>query len=85
MEILKIHTEYILPPLPSRIFDWRATFDGYEKGGDMGYGRTETEAIQDLLHTASDRVFEKLDEALKQIPHGTKHEIIISLAVIFRD
>lgn len=45
----KINTEYVFPPIPIRIYDWRATFDGYEPGDSMGYGATEQEAIADLL------------------------------------
>jgi hypothetical protein len=45
---VKIITEYIYPPIPNRNFDWRATWDGYEPGDPMGYGKTEQEAIVDF-------------------------------------
>jgi len=45
----KIRTECIFPPIPIRAFDWCATFDNYEPGCPIGYGRTEQEAITDLL------------------------------------
>jgi len=45
----KIITEYWAKPIPPRQFDWTATFDGYEPSGPVGYGRTEQEAIDDLL------------------------------------
>lgn len=44
----KIITENIYPPIPIRQFDWQATFDGYEPGDYVGYGRTEQDAIDDL-------------------------------------
>lgn len=45
----RIVTSNIYPPIPDRRFDWSATFDGYEPGGPIGFGRTEQEAIDDLL------------------------------------
>ena len=45
----KINTNYWAKPIPPRQFDWVATFDGYEPGGPVGYGRTEQDAIDDLL------------------------------------
>jgi len=44
-----IVTSYICPPIPFRNYDWCATYDGYEPGEPIGYGRTEQEAILDLL------------------------------------
>jgi hypothetical protein len=43
-----IITTYIYPPIPTRSFDWSATFDGYEPGELVGYGPTEESAIKDL-------------------------------------
>lgn len=40
---------HVYPPIPIRSMDWRATRKGYEPGDPMGYGRTEQEAITDLL------------------------------------
>lgn len=51
----KINTEYMFPPIPDRRFDWVATFDDYDGApdsanrGHIGYGRTEAEAIADLI------------------------------------
>ena len=45
----KIVTDYWAKPVPLRQFDWTATFDDYEGGGPIGYGRTEQDAINDLL------------------------------------
>lgn len=46
-----VRTDYILPPIPDRQFDWSAvddeTYDG--EGCAIGYGRTEQAAIDDLL------------------------------------
>lgn len=52
---MKIRTDFIYPPIPVRDFDWSAvdgnTYDGAEDAGPqcIGYGRTEQEAIADLL------------------------------------
>lgn len=52
---MKIRTEFVYPPIPVRNFDWSAidddTYDGAEDSstrGQIGYGRTEAEAIADL-------------------------------------
>jgi hypothetical protein len=45
----KINTEHVYPPIPSRQYDWRATFDGYEPGDSIGTGYTEQEAIDWLI------------------------------------
>jgi hypothetical protein len=49
MRVHRIITEHVYPPIPDRGYDWRATFDGYEPGDLMGYGRTRAEAIADLI------------------------------------
>lgn len=46
---MKINTSYLFPPIPMREFDWCATRDGYDEGGLQGFGKTEQEAIEDLL------------------------------------
>jgi hypothetical protein len=43
----KIVTSYEYPPIPVRHFDWCAHYDDPE--GPTGWGRTEQEAIGDLL------------------------------------
>lgn len=49
----KIETHFIYPPIPLRQFDWCAYYDGTEPDDDgnmeAGYGKTEKEAIADLL------------------------------------
>jgi hypothetical protein len=51
MADMKVKTNYILPPIPDRRFDWDAidddTYDG--PGSAHGHGATEKEAIVDLL------------------------------------
>jgi len=49
MKAAKILTHYEYPPIPIRTMDWSAVRDGYEPGCPIGRGRTEEEAIQDLL------------------------------------
>lgn len=48
---VKVRTNCICPPIPIRKYDWSAvddsTYDG--PGCSIGYGRTEQEAIEDLL------------------------------------
>ncbi len=53
---MKINTSQINPPIPSRSFDWTATFDDYDGSPDaspehqlIGYGDTEESATWDLL------------------------------------
>lgn len=41
-------TSYIYPPIPWRDNDWLACFDGDEEG-PQGWGRTEADAIEDLI------------------------------------
>jgi hypothetical protein len=48
VEMPKIKTRFIHPPIPIRSFDWEATRDGYDKGDPVGFGRTEELAIKDL-------------------------------------
>lgn len=46
----KIVTFNASPPIPERSWDWVAYYDGNEEDGDYGYGRTEAEAIDDLVN-----------------------------------
>lgn len=53
---MKIVTSYWQPPIPLRQFDWSAydadTYDGAPDSGtrgQIGYGKTEQEAIADLI------------------------------------
>ena len=57
---LNIRTNHDYPPIPVRDFDWSAVFDdtyeppdvdGVGVGGDIiGTGRTEADAIEDLIN-----------------------------------
>jgi hypothetical protein len=44
----KIVTTFVYPPIPDRRFDYSARYDGDDEG-PCGWGRTEQEAINDLL------------------------------------
>lgn len=44
-----IVTNFVYPPIPDRRFDWSAVYDGYEPGDPVGWGRTQSQAIGDLL------------------------------------
>jgi|15BtaG_2_1085339.scaffolds.fasta_scaffold00363_6 hypothetical protein len=45
----KIETYYEYPPISDRNYDWSAIWDNYDEGDYIGYGRTEHDAIADLL------------------------------------
>jgi hypothetical protein len=48
-----IKTEYVNPPIPSRNFDWQATFNWQDGDDDLrGHGKTEADAVLDLLQNA---------------------------------
>jgi hypothetical protein len=53
MPARRVVTHNIWPPIPLRQFDWCAHYDGDEPDDDgnmnCGYGKTEQEAIDDLL------------------------------------
>jgi len=55
----KIVTNCIFPPIPPRNFDWCAYREGREEGGPYGYGKTEAEAIADLLIMEADGVVDE--------------------------
>jgi hypothetical protein len=51
-----IKTSNIYPPIPDRRFDWCATTDNYDgEGSPIGYGRTEQDAVEDLVAEIEDR------------------------------
>jgi hypothetical protein len=50
----KVCTAHIYPPIPCRDYDWTAWFDDVGQEGPAGYGRTESEAKQDLLDNYAD-------------------------------
>ena len=53
-----VHTEHDLPPIPKREFDWSAIHEDYDGESKrfwaVGYGRTEQEAIADLMDLLDD-------------------------------
>lgn len=58
-----IITEFVYPPIPSRNMDWSAVTDNYDCDCDesgyfshcpIGYGRTEIEAMDDLIEQLED-------------------------------
>ena len=73
---MKISTEYWAKPIPDRSCDWSAIDssthdcdadqDGFFSTHPMGHGRTEAEAIADLLEQIDDearlRIEERRDE-----------------------
>jgi len=46
---MKIITEHVYPPIPTRTMDWSAAMDNYEPGLPLEYGATEQEAVENLL------------------------------------
>lgn len=54
MNEMKIRTSYVYPPIPTRRFDWAAWVDGHEESGQVGYGATEAEAIEELREMLDD-------------------------------
>lgn len=45
----KIITSHECPPIPVREYDWSAAREDWDEGDLIGYGRTEQEAIDDLI------------------------------------
>ncbi len=46
---MKISTNYIFPSIPLRDFDWIAYIEGEEELNINGFGKTEKEAISNLI------------------------------------
>ena len=53
---LKIRPDYWPKPIPLRQFDWSAVTDNYEPGDPVGYGKTQDEAVADLLELLAERI-----------------------------
>ena len=49
MDTRKITTSHDCPPIPVRDYDWSASREDWDEGDLIGYGRTEQEAIDDLV------------------------------------
>lgn len=45
----QIITSYECPPIPTRDYDWSAAREDWDEGDCIGYGRTEQDAIDDLI------------------------------------
>ena len=45
---MNIITQSVYPPIPTRIFDWCAYWEGTGEDGRYGWGKTQAEAIADL-------------------------------------
>lgn len=45
----KIRTSYWPKPIPDRQFDWSAITEDHDVKHPVGFGRTEAEAINDLI------------------------------------
>jgi hypothetical protein len=45
----QIITSQDCPPIPVREYDWSAAREDWDEGDLIGYGRTEQEAIDDLI------------------------------------
>ena len=53
---MRIKTSFDYPPIPVRNFDWSAWDDDtYDIGAPIGRGRTEEDAIADLLEQLEER------------------------------
>lgn len=59
MIVTGIVTEYVCPPIPTRIFDWVAFIEGDEGDGPTGRGPTEAEALRDLCEQLARKLEEK--------------------------
>ena len=51
----KIITNYDYPPIPIRDYDWSAIREDYDEGDLIGTGRTEQDAINDLVCQENER------------------------------
>jgi hypothetical protein len=61
-----IHTRFVYPPIPIRTYDWSAVLDDYDGAPDAGpqyegTGRTEEDAIKDLLDQLEERDEERAE------------------------
>lgn len=51
----KIITSQDCPPIPVRNYDWSASREDWDEGDLIGYGKTEQDAIYDLLEKENER------------------------------
>ena len=72
----KIVTVFEYPPIPQRIFDWRAYREGdEERTWRHGWGRTEEEALADLQ-----RIDQEMEEDDPMMPTNAGHSQTIATA-----
>jgi hypothetical protein len=57
----KIVTHSTHSPLPTRINDWCAFYEGEEEAGEYGYGATPEAAIADFIENCQEGHDERLD------------------------
>lgn len=60
-----IRTSFDYPPIPIRNYDWSAIRDDYDAGDLIGYGKTEQEAINNLIEQENENTTTKIQK------HGT--------------
>lgn len=65
---MTIVTSHLFPPIPDRSHDWVAYFDGEEEGLN-GFGRTELNAVTDLIMQRDEQKSERI-EALEELVAG---------------
>lgn len=51
-----IITDHVYPPIPMRNYDWCACYENDEEFGPQGWGRTEEDAIADLIESEREEV-----------------------------
>jgi hypothetical protein len=80
---MKIITEHVYPPIPTREFDWSAVSDNYEPGAPIGWGKTEADAIADLRDQMEDSTMTK-QAAHPRIPGDVSPERFARLTAHLR-
>ena len=48
-KLVVIHTWHCYPPIPDRGSDWAAYYEDEQEYGNYGWGRTEEDAVQNLV------------------------------------
>jgi hypothetical protein len=79
----KIVTSSTHSPLPTRINDWCAHYDGEEEAGNYGYGATPEAAIADFIENCQEDHDERLDPPVNLLTAVQAHrELTASQATI---
>jgi hypothetical protein len=75
---MKIVTQYIHPPIPDRSHDWIAYDDDtHDIGSPEGYGRTEADAIADLLEQLDDAASGQAVRGLYSSLEDAEHQVAL--------